>query len=95
MTFLKRYLIPRLIQYFLVIWLGITIVFLIPRLTPNDPVMRMIGEMRGRGFTLEPVGSSGLSMRFFSAATVSCQKWTRLRHSRRLFSWSELRAAPE
>lgn len=27
MTFLKRYLIPRLIQYVLVIWLGITAVF--------------------------------------------------------------------
>jgi peptide/nickel transport system permease protein len=53
-TFLKRYLIPRLIQYVLVIWLGITVVFLIPRLTPNDPIMRMIGEMRGRGSTLEP-----------------------------------------
>jgi peptide/nickel transport system permease protein len=52
--FLKRYLIPRLIQYVLVIWLGITVVFLIPRLTPNDPIMRMIGEMRGRGSTLEP-----------------------------------------
>jgi len=51
---MKRYLIPRLIQYALVIWLGITIVFLIPRLTPNDPIMRMIGEMRGRGSTLEP-----------------------------------------
>ena len=54
MTFMKRYLIPRLIQYVLVIWLGITVVFLIPRLTPNDPIMRMIGEMRGRGSTLEP-----------------------------------------
>ena len=54
MAFLKRYLIPRLIQYFLVIWLGITVVFLIPRLTPNDPVMRMVAEMRGRGSTLEP-----------------------------------------
>jgi peptide/nickel transport system permease protein len=53
-TFLKRYLIPRLISYLLVIWLGITVVFLIPRLTPNDPIMRMIGEMRGRGSTLEP-----------------------------------------
>jgi peptide/nickel transport system permease protein len=53
-TFLKRYLIPRLIAYVLVIWLGITIVFFIPRLTPNDPVMRMIGEMRARGSTLEP-----------------------------------------
>ncbi len=54
MTFLKRYLIPRLIAYVLVIWLGITIVFLIPRLTPNDPVMAMIGMMRARGSTLEP-----------------------------------------
>ncbi|MGC9395120.1 MAG: ABC transporter permease [Anaerolineae bacterium] len=54
MTFVKRYLIPRLIQYVLVIWLGITIVFFIPRLTPNDPVMRMIDQMQARGSTLEP-----------------------------------------
>ena len=60
MTFVKRYLIPRLIQYFLVIWLGITVVFLIPRLTPNDPVMRMIGEMRARGSTLEPGAMDGI-----------------------------------
>jgi peptide/nickel transport system permease protein len=59
-TFVKRYLIPRLIQYFLVIWLGITVVFLIPRLTPNDPIMRMIGEMRGRGSTLEPGAMDGI-----------------------------------
>ncbi len=60
MTFVKRYLIPRLIQYVLVIWVGITVVFLIPRLTPNDPVMRMIGEMRGRGSTLEPGAMDGI-----------------------------------
>ena len=60
MTFVKRYLIPRLIQYVLVIWLGITVVFLIPRLTPNDPVMRMIAEMRGRGSTLEPGAMDGI-----------------------------------
>jgi peptide/nickel transport system permease protein len=59
-TFLKRYLIPRLVQYVLVIWLGITVVFLIPRLTPNDPIMRMIGEMRGRGSTLEPGAMDGI-----------------------------------
>ncbi len=60
MTFVKRYLIPRLVQYVLVIWLGITIVFLIPRLTPNDPVMRMVGELRGRGSTLEPGAMDGI-----------------------------------
>jgi peptide/nickel transport system permease protein len=53
-TFVKRYLIPRLIQYVLVIWLGITIVFLIPRLTPNDPVMGMIDQMQARGTLMEP-----------------------------------------
>jgi len=59
-TFLKRYLIPRLVQYVLILWLGITIVFLIPRLTPNDPVMAMIGEMRARGSTLEPGAMDGI-----------------------------------
>lgn len=60
MTFLKRYLIPRLFQYVLILWLGITIVFFIPRLTPNDPVMAMIGEMRARGSTLEPGAMDGI-----------------------------------
>ncbi len=59
-TFVKRYLIPRLFQYFLVIWVGITVVFFIPRLTPNDPVMRMIGEMRGRGSSMEPGAMDGI-----------------------------------
>ncbi|MFN2185824.1 MAG: ABC transporter permease, partial [Anaerolineae bacterium] len=54
MTFVKRYLIPRLIQYVLVIWLGITVVFLIPRVTPNDPVMGMINQMQARGTLMEP-----------------------------------------
>jgi peptide/nickel transport system permease protein len=44
----------------LILWLGITIVFLIPRLTPNDPVMAMIGEMRARGSTLEPGAMDGI-----------------------------------
>lgn len=60
MTFLKRYLVPRLIQYVLVIWLGVTVVFLIPRLTPSDPVMAMIGMMRARGSTLEPSAMDGI-----------------------------------
>jgi peptide/nickel transport system permease protein len=60
MAFVKRYLIPRLISYVLVIWLGITIVFLIPRITPNDPVMAMIGILRARGATLEPTAMDGI-----------------------------------
>ena len=54
MTFIKGYLIPRLIQYFLVIFVGITIVFIIPRFTPSDPVQRTIAELQSRGSYLDP-----------------------------------------
>ncbi len=54
MTFIRRYLIPRLIQYFLVIFLGITAVFFIPRFLPNDPVVKTIAALQARGSTLDP-----------------------------------------
>ncbi|MBN2116453.1 MAG: ABC transporter permease [Anaerolineales bacterium] len=60
MNFVKRYLIPRLIQYLLVIFLGITAVFIIPRLLPNDPVNTMIGVMQARGQQLEPGAIDGM-----------------------------------
>lgn len=53
-TFVRRYFIPRLIQYFLVIFLGITAVFFIPRFAPTDPVQRTITELRSRGAYLDP-----------------------------------------
>lgn len=54
MAFLRSYLIPRLIQYFLVIFVGVTAVFIIPRLLPSDPVVRTISELRSRGSYLDP-----------------------------------------
>ncbi len=57
MTFLKRYLIPRLVQYFLVIWLGITVVFIIPRLLPTDPVEQMVDMMQMRGNVIDPAAT--------------------------------------
>jgi peptide/nickel transport system permease protein len=54
LSFVKRYLIPRLVQYFLVILLGITAVFFIPRITPTDPVERAISELRSRGSFIPP-----------------------------------------
>lgn len=54
MTFVKRHLIPRLVQYFLVIFVGITAVFILPRLTPSDPVYQTIAELRSRGAYLDP-----------------------------------------
>lgn len=55
MRFIRRYLIPRLLQYVLVTVVGITIVFAIPRLLPGDPVERMIAAMQSRSANLDPV----------------------------------------
>ncbi|MFZ0547828.1 MAG: ABC transporter permease [Candidatus Promineifilaceae bacterium] len=54
MIFIRRYLIPRLIQYVLVIFVGVTAVFLIPRFLPSDPVVRTISQLRSRGSYLDP-----------------------------------------
>ncbi|HOL54610.1 MAG TPA: ABC transporter permease, partial [bacterium] len=35
MTFFKRYLLPRIIQYLVVIFIGTTVVFVVPRLMPT------------------------------------------------------------
>jgi peptide/nickel transport system permease protein len=38
MTLLRRYFLPRVLQWFVVIFIGVTITFLIPRLSPINPV---------------------------------------------------------
>jgi peptide/nickel transport system permease protein len=52
--FVRRYLIPRLVQYVLVIWLGITVVFLVPRLLPGDPVQNMVAELQAQSANMDP-----------------------------------------
>lgn len=54
MTFFRRYLIPRLLQYFLVLFVGVTAVFIIPRLVPTDPVLQTIAQIRSQGASLDP-----------------------------------------
>lgn len=54
MSFVKRYLIPRLIQYFLVMFVGVTAVFFIPRFAPADPIRQTIGALQSRGSYLDP-----------------------------------------
>jgi peptide/nickel transport system permease protein len=45
MTLLKQYILPRVAQWFFVIFVGVTITFLIPRLSPVNPVDNMVGRM--------------------------------------------------
>jgi peptide/nickel transport system permease protein len=52
--FLLRYLLPRILQYFMVIFLGVTLTFIIPRLSPNDPVERQISLLTNQGSAVSP-----------------------------------------
>lgn len=61
MRFLRTYLLPRLIQYVLVIFSGITAVFLIPRLTGQDPVLEMIAQIQAQGSALDPAAVRSLT----------------------------------
>lgn len=54
MKFLKHYLLPRLLQYLLVTFLGINAAFFIPRLFPSDPVLQTIATIRSQGAYLDP-----------------------------------------
>jgi len=52
--FVLRYLIPRFLQFLTIIFVGITVTFIIPRLSPSDPVEAQISMMMARGETLDP-----------------------------------------
>jgi peptide/nickel transport system permease protein len=52
--FLLSYLIPRILQYFLVIFTGVTLTFIIPRLSPSDPVERQVQLLISSGSMVSP-----------------------------------------
>ncbi len=60
MRFVRRYLIPRLIQYVLVTSLGITVVFFIPRLLPTDPIRAQVEVARAFGARVDPAAAEEL-----------------------------------
>ena len=45
MNLLRTYILPRIFQWFLVIFIGITVTFLIPRLSPINPVDEILARM--------------------------------------------------
>ncbi|MEN3203212.1 MAG: ABC transporter permease [Atribacterota bacterium] len=54
MRFVRDYLAPRLVQYVLVVFCGITAVFFIPRFAGQDPVLEMIAQIQTQGASLDP-----------------------------------------
>ncbi len=49
-----RFLISRLVTYFLVIWIGMTVVFFVPRFLPSDPVTAALGRINTSGSSMRP-----------------------------------------
>ena len=45
---LAQYVFQRLVSYVLVLFIGITITFFLPRLMPNDPINNYISQMQAR-----------------------------------------------
>jgi peptide/nickel transport system permease protein len=43
--FLLGYVLPRIGQYIMVVFVGVTVTFIIPRLSPSDPVQAQINRM--------------------------------------------------
>ena len=52
--FLLGYLIPRILQYLTVCFIGITAVFIIPRLSPLSPVEAQISMITSSGSMVDP-----------------------------------------
>jgi peptide/nickel transport system permease protein len=44
-TLVKAYILPRLLQWLLVIFIGVTITFLIPRVSPVNPIDQAMGRL--------------------------------------------------
>lgn len=54
MLFFKSYLLPRIIQYIVVILIGTTVVFVVPRLMPTDPVQKTLELVALQGTYIDP-----------------------------------------
>lgn len=49
----RGYVVRRVLMWLLTVWLGATLIFTIPRLSPGDPIAAMIGRMQGQGAVVE------------------------------------------
>ncbi len=58
--FLLGYLLPRILQYLTVVFIGITAVFIIPRLSPLSPVEAQISQIMSSGSAIDPAAIADL-----------------------------------
>ncbi len=49
----KEYFIKRVGMFFLTVWLGTTVIFMVPRLAPGDPIEGVISRLEGQAGRVE------------------------------------------
>ncbi|MCS7241967.1 MAG: ABC transporter permease [Candidatus Caldatribacterium sp.] len=54
MSFVREYLLPRVFQYLLVTFLGLSAAFILPRLMPINPVQQKIAQYQSFGVYIPP-----------------------------------------
>lgn len=54
MGFVRGYLLPRVVQYLLVTFLGLTAAFILPRLMPINPIQQKIAQYQAFGVYIPP-----------------------------------------
>ncbi|MEZ4868278.1 MAG: ABC transporter permease [Caldilineaceae bacterium] len=73
--FILSYLLPRIGQYFMVIFLGVTLTFVIPRLSPNDPVERQVSQLMMSGSQVSPEAVEHLRVALTEMYGLSGNAW--------------------
>ena len=74
-NFFLHYLIPRLGQYVMVVFLGVTLTFIIPRFSPNDPVERQVNQLMMSGGQVSPEAIEHLRSALTEMYGLSGSSW--------------------
>lgn len=72
---LARYLLTRIVSYLLIIMVGMTIVFVVPRLTPQNPVVSMVARLTSQGTFMEPEALEAMRSSLMETFGLSGTLW--------------------
>ncbi len=88
MVFFKQYFLPRLIQYLLTTFLGLSAIFFLPRLLPVDPITQEIARYQQFGQYIPPEQLEYIISTLKSLYGLEGTIWQQyITFWRRLFTW--------
>ncbi|WP_026507654.1 ABC transporter permease [Butyrivibrio sp. MC2013] len=56
----STYILKRILTWAVTIWIGVTIIFFIPRMFPSDPIENMLGQIEARSGSMDPVAKEAM-----------------------------------